>query len=133
LFIIIDNVIFLLILTVIISPTMNKTKTVTSLEELDNILKSETAVLLYFNTISCNVGESLEPKVRNLISMNFPKINFYNIDLNFSPEIAAKYNAFVEPTILIFFEGKETIRKSRNISIYELHETIDRLYQLIFE
>ncbi|VAW25717.1 hypothetical protein MNBD_BACTEROID04-943 [hydrothermal vent metagenome] len=132
-FIIIDNVIFLLILTVIISPTMNKTKTVTSLEELDKILKSETAVLLYFNTISCNVGESLEPKVRNLISMNFPKINFYNIDLNFSPEIAAKYNAFVEPTILIFFEGKETIRKSRNISIYELHETIDRLYQLIFE
>lgn len=112
---------------------MNKTKTITSLEELDKILKSETAVLLYFNTISCNVGESLEPKVKNLIDMSFPKINFYNIDLNFSPEIAAKYNAFVEPTILIFFEGKETIRKSRNISVYELQETISRLYQLIFE
>ena len=112
---------------------MTTSNSVNNIEELDKILKSETAVLLYFNTISCNVGESLEPKVKNLIDINFPKINFYNIDINFSPEIAAKYNAFVEPTILIFFEGKEAIRKSRNISIYELHETIDRLYKLIFE
>ena len=112
---------------------MNKTETINSIEKLDEILKSETSVLLYFNTISCNVGESLEPKVRNLLKTYFPKIGFYTIDLNFSPEIAAKYSAFVEPTILIFFEGKETIRKSRNIGIYELQEAIARPYHLIFE
>jgi len=112
---------------------MNKSTSINSLEELEEILKSEIAVLLYFNTISCNVGESLEPKVKNLLITNFPKISFYTIDLNFSPEVAAKYSAFVEPTILVFFEGKETIRKSRNVGVYELQEAIERPYKLIFE
>ena len=112
---------------------MKETKAINSIEELEEILKSEIAVMLYFNTISCNVGESLEPKVKNLIKNNFPKISFYTVDINFSPKIAVKCNAFVEPTIIVFFEGKETIRKSRNIGIYELHEAINRPYKLIFE
>lgn len=112
---------------------MEHTNTINSIQQLEDILNSEIAVLLYFNTLSCNVGESLEPKVKNLLTSNFPKISFYTIDINFSPEIAAKYSAFVEPTIILFFEGKETIRKSRNIGIYELQEAIERPYKLIFE
>ena len=65
--------------------------------------------------------------------MNFPKIKFLTIDINFSAKIAANYSAFVEPTILVFFEGKETIRRSRNISILELENAINRPYKLIFE
>jgi thioredoxin-like negative regulator of GroEL len=112
---------------------MKETKTIHSIEEAETILNSESAVLLYFNTLSCNVGESLEPKVKNLIHTSFPKINFYTIDINFTPKVAALFNAFIEPTIIIFFEGKETIRKSRNIGIYELQKAIERPYQLIFE
>ena len=112
---------------------MSETKFINSIEDLDEFLKSETAVLLYFNTTSCSVGESLEPKVKNLLTMNFPKIKFSTIDINFSPIIAAKYSAFVEPTILVFFEGKETIRRSRNISIRDLEDAINRPYKLIFE
>ncbi len=112
---------------------MNETKTIDSLENLENILRETTAVLIYFSTNSCNVGEALEPKVIHLLNTYFPKMDFYKIDMNFSPEIAAKYSAFVEPTILVFFEGKETIRKSRNIGINELQSAILRPYKLIFE
>lgn len=112
---------------------MKEIKTIISLEHLENILLETPAVLLYFSTISCNVGEALEPKVHELLSAEFPKIDFYKVDMNFSPEIAAKFSAFVEPTILVFFEGKETIRKSRNVGIHELQSAIFRPYQLIFE
>ncbi|NOR28745.1 MAG: thioredoxin [Lutibacter sp.] len=112
---------------------MNETTSIKSVEVLEKILISEIATLLYFNTQSCNVGESLEPKVRNLLKTRFPKINFYTVDINFHPEIAAKYTAFVEPTIIVFFEGKVTIKKSRNIGILELQEAIERPYKLIFE
>ena len=71
--------------------------------------------------------------MHQLLETDFPKMDFYKIDMNFSPEIAAKYSAFVEPTILVFFEGKETIRKSRNIGIHELQSAILRPYKLIFE
>jgi thioredoxin-like negative regulator of GroEL len=103
------------------------------LENLENIIQETTAVLVYFSTISCNVGEALEPKVKQLLKTDFPKMDFYKIDMNFSPEIAAKHSAFVEPTILVFFEGKETIRKSRNIGVHELQSAIMRPYKLIFE
>jgi thioredoxin 1 len=112
---------------------MNDLKTINSLDQLENILQESIAVLLYFSTDSCNVGEALEPKVQQLLKTDFPKMKFYKIDMNFLQEIAAKYNAFVEPTILVFFEGKETIRKSRNIGIHELQSAILRPYKLIFE
>ena len=112
---------------------MNETKIINSLEHLEKILQETTAVLVYFSTNSCNVGEALEPKVHELLYTDFQKMTFYKIDMNFSPEIAAKYSAFVEPTIVVFFEGKETIRKSRNIGIHELQSAILRPYKLIFE
>ena len=104
-----------------------------SIEDFYTFLDTNSAVLVYFSTNSCSVGEAFEPKVKSLVSSKFPKLKLYNIDLNFSPKLAAEHNAFVEPTVLVFFEGKETIRKSRNISIYELEEAIKRPYQLIFE
>ena len=112
---------------------MNKSKTITNISDFEQITTNNIAVLVYFSTQSCNVGEALEPKVKHLLLTNFPKIEFYSVDLNFSPELAAHYNAFVEPTILVFFEGKETIRKSRVIGVSELEQTIKRFYQLIFE
>jgi len=112
---------------------MNKIRSIESFENLQSILTENTIVLLYFSTSSCSVGEALEPKVRNLISTKFPEIVFYTVDINFLPDISAKYSAFVEPTILVFFYGKETIRKSRNIGVYELQEAIEKRYKLIFD
>ena len=112
---------------------MNKNQSIESLENLQSILTANTIVLLYFSTTSCSVGEALEPKVKKLISTKFPKIVFYTIDINYFPDISAKFSAFVEPTILVFFYGKETIRKSRNIGVYELQEAIEKRYKLIFD
>jgi len=106
---------------------------INDLKTLQELIASETAVLAYFNTQTCSVGEAFLPKIENLTTSLFPKIKLITVDINFSPEISAYFSAFVEPTILVFYDGKETIRKSRNISIYELEEAIKRPYQLIFE
>ena len=107
---------------------MTKSKT----KILDFISKEE-AVLLYFSTASCSVGEAVEPKVRAMIQNKFPKIKYESVDINFQAEVAAHFSAFTEPTILVFFDGKESIRKSRSFSVTELEENINRLYQLFFE
>lgn len=106
---------------------------INDLNTLQEIIASETAVLVYFNTQTCSVGEAFLPKVENLVANLYPKLKLATVDINFSPEISAHFSAFVEPTILVFYDGKETIRKSRNISIFELEESIKRPYQLIFE
>ncbi|MFD1293501.1 thioredoxin family protein [Lutibacter holmesii] len=109
------------------------TKQIIHLEEIQNLIAANPAVLVYFNTQSCSVGEAFLPKVEELVLSSFPKIKMFTVDLNTSPEIAAFFNAFVEPTILVFYDGKETVRKSRNIGVYELKEAVERPYKLIFE
>ncbi len=103
-----------------------------SIDEFNKALNENEAMLVYFNSNSCNVGEAIAPKVMNLIEEKFSKIQFYFVDREMSPEIAAQHSVFVEPTILVFFAGKETIRKSRHFSIDELEMSIERPYSIIF-
>jgi len=104
-----------------------------SLNTYENIIETQEVVLCYYSSISCGVAEALEPKVKRLVEEKFPKINYYIINLPFSKEICAKYSVYVEPTILVYFNGKETLRKSRNISILDLDKSIARIYDIFFE
>ena len=107
---------------------MNKSE-----NDFKNLIEKKQGVLLYFATNSCSVGEALEPKVRSLLIEKFPKLIFCFVDMNSVPEFSAKHQVFVEPTILVFIEGKEFLRKSRNFGIGELSLAIERLYPLAFE
>ena len=102
-------------------------------DEFMKLLSNNRAVLFYFSTMSCAVGESLEPKVKNLVAKKYQKIVFCAIDMNASPELCASHQVFVEPTILLFIDGKEFIRLSRNIGLVPLEKSISRIYQLAFE
>jgi hypothetical protein len=48
------------------------------------------------------------------------------------PEVAAQNRVFAVPTLLVYFDGREYIRKSRNIGIGELEREIERPYSMIF-
>jgi len=54
------------------------------------------------------------------------------VDTEKSPVISGQFRVFTIPTILIYFEGKEQVRYSRNISKHQLEASIERPYQLIF-
>lgn len=95
--------------------------------------EKETALLCYFSTEACNVCKILKPKVSELIESEFPKIKLAYIKSDKLPEVAAQNQVFAAPTILVFFDGREYIRKSRNIGIGELYKEIERPYSMIFE
>ena len=95
-------------------------------------VKSNNAVCFYLSTPECNVCKVLKPKVIEMIEKDFPQIQFCYINLNEGKEISGQLSVFSVPTILIYFDGKETIRSSRNIHLEELREQIDRYYQMIF-
>jgi len=98
-----------------------------------NQLKEEAALLAYFSTDACNVCKVLKPKVEALVSTEFPNIKLAYVKSDVLPEVAAQNQVFAAPTILVFFDGREYIRKSRNIGISELHEAIARPYEMMFE
>jgi len=111
---------------------MSSQNSIQSIADFTSALEQHPAVLFYFSTLSCSVGEALEPKVRDLIASEYPKIEFIWIDMNAAPEVLGAHQVFVEPTILFFVHGKEYLRRSRNVHLAELQGSIQRLYDLAF-
>lgn len=103
-----------------------------SFEEFIKLKEEEPALLGYFSTEACNVCKVLKPKVAELIQTEFPKIKLIYIKSDSLPEVAAQNQVFAAPTIIVYFEGREYIRKSRNIGIGELQREIERPYSMIF-
>ena len=54
------------------------------------------------------------------------------IDSVEQPEFAGEFQVYANPTLLVFFEGKEYIRKSKFVAIPELKAEISRLYEMMF-
>lgn len=107
-------------------------RTVSTEKELDQIIENNQAVLLYFSTVSCSVGEALEPKVEDMVTSRFPELELVFVDMNALSKASAKNQVFVEPTLLLFVEGKESMRKSRHISMLDLEDNLQRIYGLLF-
>jgi thioredoxin 1 len=108
-----------------------KIESPTSFENFLEITKSNQAVCFYLSTPECSVCKVLKPKVIEMLKDDFPKIHFCYVDLNEAKEIRGQLSVFSVPTILVYFEGKETIRTSRNVHLEELREQVDRYYKMI--
>lgn len=102
------------------------------INQLKQKVKSEKGIVLYFKNDLCSPCLALRPKVEELIKTKFKKMSFDIMDTVKQPELSNEFNVFSNPTILVFFEGKEYIRKSKYVSISELEKDISRLYNMIF-
>ncbi len=101
-------------------------------EEFEKFIEDQPAVLIYFSTKECNVCKVLKPKVKELVLSRFPEISLVYVETNLQPEIAAQNRIFAVPTLLVYFDGKEFIRKSRNFGLDELLQELERPYGLMF-
>lgn len=102
------------------------------IKDIESLITDNSAVLLYFYNDNCAPCKILRPKVQELIHDNFPNIEFRLINAELFPATSAQFGVFASPALLVFFDGKEYIRESKNISISELHDKIDRIYKMIF-
>ena len=105
--------------------------TLSDLTELFTKLKTEPALILYFSSPSCSVCHVLRPKLMEALGKEYPSIARCHADISLTPEIAAQFQVFSAPTIIVFFEGREFIRKGRAVSVDGLLQEIKRPYELM--
>lgn len=104
---------------------------VASLAEIRRHIEDEPFVLAYLSRPDCGVCVSLKPKVVEIIA-EFPQATAYYVDLDAIPEAAGEYSIFTIPGILVFIDGKETIREARYVSVDQLTQKMERLHALRF-
>ena len=102
-----------------------------TLEELQSTIKSQMGVLVYFSGENCNVCHALRPKFKELFDAKFPKIEQIYLDAHENPEIAAHFQVFSVPTMIVFLDGREFVREGRTVSMYKLEESLSRPYEMM--
>lgn len=101
------------------------------IEDLKTIIDENLAVILYFSAPTCNVCHALKPKLFDAIEKNFDKFKIVEIDVSQEQEIAASFSVFAIPTLLVFLDGREFLRKTRHMSIDEVIREIKRPYDIM--
>ena len=107
--------------------------TISSVEEFNDFVSKNEGTVTYFSTPTCNVCKVLKPKLKELLAEHFPKMEFAYVNTEAAMELAAQNQIFAVPTILFHLDGREFIRKSRNVNLNILAEELDRPYQMMFD
>ncbi len=98
-----------------------------NIQELIGLKKS---FMLYVGGEYCSVCKVLRPKIFDAFDREFPNIDKLSIDIEDQREFVAQQNIFAVPTIIVYFEGKEFFRKSRNLSVDLFIEEVRRPYNI---
>jgi thioredoxin 1 len=92
----------------------------------------EAALLAYFSTPECNVCKVIKPKLGALLEAEFPRIARVYVDCAAHPQAAAQFGVFAVPTLVVFFDGRESLRKGRSFGLEALRNELRRPYSLMF-
>ena len=102
-----------------------------TIENIEKSIKENIAVMVYFSAPTCNVCHALKPKLLEAIEKNFDKFEIVSVDISLSSDVAAHFSVFAIPTVLVFLDGKEFLRKSRHMSVDEVIGAIERPYNMM--
>jgi len=103
-----------------------------NIQDIEKQIQSNDVIMLYFSGENCGVCTALMPKIKVAFESNFPKIKQLYISASDFPQIAAHFSIFTIPSILVYFDTKETKRESRHISVDLLVQSTKRPYDLYF-
>jgi len=103
------------------------------IEELKQIINNNDAVMVYFSGEFCGVCKVLQPKIKEAFEDEFPKIKQIYLEADNYKQTAIEFGVFAVPTIIVYFDGKEFARKSRNLSVGGFVQELQRPYGLFFD
>jgi len=102
-----------------------------TIANIEKIIKENIAVMVYFSAPTCNVCHSLKPKLMEALDANFSEFVVESVDISVEEDIAPHFGVHAIPTVLIYLDGKEFLRKSRHMSVVEVIKEIKRPYNIM--
>ena len=102
-----------------------------TIENIQKSIKENLAVMVYFSAPTCNVCHALKPKLMEALNENFKEFVVESVDISVEEDIAPHFGIFAIPTVLVYLDGKEFLRKSRHMSVDEVISEIKRPYEIM--
>ena len=100
-------------------------------EQIEEFTKENLISIVYFSGATCGACDAIRDKILYIIK-DYKEIKFMEVNAVENKEIAASYDIFSLPILLLFVNGKETLRVGRYFDLLDFKNSIDRYYNLIF-
>lgn len=98
--------------------------------DIDSWLTSNEFALLVLTTPDCGVCDAIRPKVAE-IAARYPTLRVRYVDLTETPEAAGRFGVFVVPVLILFVQGRESVRFARHFGMGELESAVLRYSSLM--
>ena len=102
-----------------------------TIDNIEKSIKENIAIMVYFSAPTCNVCHALKPKLMEALDANFKEFMVESVDISVEEDIAPHFDVYAIPTVLVFLDGKEFLRKSRHMSVHEVISEIKRPYEIM--
>lgn len=104
-----------------------------ALEELlDDLVHQSPGLAVLFTDAGCHVADAVEPKLERLLREQFPQLRFTVVSRADSPHLVQRLGVVAFPTVVVFFDGRETVRFVRSFSMSAVAEALERPYAILF-
>ena len=105
-------------------------KTLENGQNLTNLISASKVLLIHFGSGSCGPCAALKEKI-DLWSARDNGVDSVYIPIEHFPQVAASRGIFTVPTILVYTEGKLSIRESGCFSLDGIFSRIERYLSLM--
>ena len=99
---------------------------------LQEYLRREQIVVVQFGSETCGPCRAIQKKIE-LWNMDHPRVQYLYISADSMPEICAQMDVFTVPTVLVYVQGKMTIRKSGCFSLDGILQKTEQYERMLSE
>ncbi|MEG0847944.1 MAG: thioredoxin family protein [Niameybacter sp.] len=99
-------------------------------DEIEEQIKQNELLLLYFTGTACGACEVIKHKVEMILE-KYPEVKGIEVNGEQFPQVAMSYGVYALPLMILFVQGKESIREGRNLNLLEFEEKVARYVSML--
>ena len=100
-------------------------------QDLADFIRDNPLAAVYFTGPECAVCQALKPRLFALFAERFPAMALVEVDCSREPAAAAQRRVFAVPTLVVYLDGREHLRRARAFSLVEVAEALGRPYAIL--
>ena len=100
--------------------------------ELDELCQNSPAVILQFGSETCGPCHAIRNRI-DLWNTQHPRVQTRYIPIETQKALAAKWDIFSVPSVIVVIEGKVTVRQSGVFSLDQILSQTERILGLLEE
>ena len=100
-------------------------------EELDLMVQENELLVVYFTGSACGACEVIKQKVESVLETH-PQVKGIEVNGAKYPVLATAYEVYTLPIMILFVQGKESLRLGRHLDLLEFERKLARYEEMIY-